>query len=34
MDVTVTGVYADVAPNSIFGYTQFFLNFEGIKAIQ
>ena len=32
LDVTVTGVYADVAPNSIFGYTQFFLNFEGIKA--
>ena len=32
LDVTVKGVYADVASNSIFGYTQFFLNFEGIKA--
>ena len=32
LDVTVTGIYADVASNSIFGYTQFFLNFEGIKT--
>ena len=32
MDVTVTGVYADVAPNSIFGHIQFFGNFEGLKA--
>ena len=32
MDVTVSGVYADVAPNSIFGYIQFFGNFEGLKA--
>ncbi len=34
LDVTVTGVYADVASNSIFGHTQFFLNFEGIKSLQ
>ena len=32
MDVTVTGIYADVAPNSIFGHLQFFGNFEGLKA--
>ncbi len=32
MDVTVTGVYADVAPNSILGHIQFFGNFEGLKA--
>ena len=32
LDLTVTGVYADVAPNSIFGYTQFFGNFEGLKV--
>ena len=32
LDVTVTGVYVDIAPNSIFGYTQFFGNFEGLKA--
>jgi putative ABC transport system permease protein len=32
LDVTVAGVYADIASNSIFGDTQFFLNFEGIKA--
>ena len=32
MDATVTGVYADVAPNSIFGHIQFFGNFEGLKA--
>jgi ABC-type antimicrobial peptide transport system permease subunit len=32
MDATVTGVYADIAPNSIFGHIQFFGNFEGLKA--
>ncbi|HMI65075.1 MAG TPA: ABC transporter permease [Cyclobacteriaceae bacterium] len=32
MDLTVTGVYADVAPNSLFGPIQFFGNFEGLKA--
>ena len=32
LDLTVTGVYADVAPNSIFGYTEFFGNFEGLKV--
>src|SRR5687768_11486825 len=32
MDATITGVYADIAPNSIFGHIQFFGNFEGLKA--
>ena len=32
IEATVTGVYADVAPNSTFGHIQFFGNFEGLKA--
>src|SRR5688500_1485521 len=32
LDATVTGIYADIAPNSIFGHIQFFGNFEGLKA--
>jgi ABC-type antimicrobial peptide transport system permease subunit len=30
-DATVTGVYTDLAPNSIFSHIQFFGNFEGLK---
>ncbi|HTF20272.1 MAG TPA: ABC transporter permease [Chryseolinea sp.] len=32
MDASVTGVYADVASNSLFGHIQFFGNFEGLKV--
>ncbi len=30
-DATVTGVYDDIAANSMFGHIQFFGNFEGLK---
>jgi putative ABC transport system permease protein len=32
MDLTITGVYADIAANSFFGHIQFFGNFEGLKT--
>jgi len=31
MDAIITGVYADIAPNSFFGHIQFFGNWEGLK---
>ena len=32
LDVTVAGVYADIASNSIFGHIQFFGNLDGLKV--
>ena len=32
IDLTVAGVYADIASNSYFGHIQFFGNFEGLKT--
>ncbi len=31
LDFMITGVYADIAHNSVFGHVQFFGNFEGLK---
>lgn len=32
LDVTVTGVYADIASNSVFGHIEFFGNLDGLKT--